>query len=180
MQPSALILVGVISTASGICGSLFWPFLQRRYGWTNHRILVTLVILCSMVPAYGCLGFLSVLRRAKFGGLTTQGEMFGLAMYFGQSSPSFAIISYGLSVIKARYMARFRAMRGLCMPSYFLQAKKLDGSYNILPNPTFHLNIVHRRYGLYSITDKVRSGPPLWLKSFLISVYSPVPSSALL
>jgi len=83
MQPSALILVGVITTTSGICGSLFWPFIQRRYGWTNHKVLIMLVVLCSMVPAYGCLGFLTVLRRAKFGGLTTQGEMFGLAVYFG-------------------------------------------------------------------------------------------------
>jgi UMF1 family MFS transporter len=85
MRPSALILVGVITTTSGICGSLFWPFIQRRYGWTNHKVLIMLVIMCSMIPAYGCLGFLTVLRRAKFGGLTTQGEMFGLAVYFGPS-----------------------------------------------------------------------------------------------
>jgi len=83
MQPSALILVGALTTTAGICGSLLWPFIQRRCRWTNHKILIMLVVLCSMVPAYGCLGFLAVLRRAKFGGLTTQGEMFGLAVYFG-------------------------------------------------------------------------------------------------
>ena len=56
-------------------------------------MLITLVILCSLIPAYGCLGFLSLFRSndedvdfnttARFGGLTTQEEMFGLAIYFG-------------------------------------------------------------------------------------------------
>jgi len=35
-----------------------------------------------MIPAYGCLGFFFQ-GRARFGGLTTQGEMFALAVYFG-------------------------------------------------------------------------------------------------
>ena len=53
-------------------------------GWTNLRVLVTLVCLASLIPAYGCLGFLRVFRegRVRFGGLTTPGEMYGLAVYF--------------------------------------------------------------------------------------------------
>ncbi|KAF8151761.1 autophagy-related protein 22-like protein [Crassisporium funariophilum] len=82
MSPSALILVGVLTPTSGILGSLAWPILQRRFAWTNLQVLVGLVIMASMIPAYGCLGFL-VQGRARFGGLTTQGEMFGLAVYFG-------------------------------------------------------------------------------------------------
>ena len=84
MPPSSLILIGIITPVSGIAGSLLWPHVQRRNGWSNLRILVTLVSLASIVPAYGCLGFLSVFRngRVKFGGLTTPGEMYGLAVYF--------------------------------------------------------------------------------------------------
>ncbi|KAG6848694.1 hypothetical protein H0H93_014822 [Arthromyces matolae] len=37
MQPSALILVGVLTPTSGILGSLAWPHLQRRYGWSNLK-----------------------------------------------------------------------------------------------------------------------------------------------
>jgi UMF1 family MFS transporter len=84
MQPSALILIGVITPSSGILGSLVWPVMQRRYGWSNLKVLITLVVMASMIPAYGCLGFVPVFRKVKFGGLTTQGEMFGLAVYFGQ------------------------------------------------------------------------------------------------
>ena len=82
MSPSALILVGVLTPTSGILGSLAWPFLQRRFAWTNLQVLVLLVIMASMIPAYGCLGFIFQ-GRTKFGGLTSQEEMFGLAVYFG-------------------------------------------------------------------------------------------------
>ncbi|KAJ7186951.1 autophagy-type protein 22, partial [Mycena filopes] len=85
MEPSSLIVIGVLTPLAGILGSLLWPRLQRRFGWSNLRVLITLVVLASAIPAYGCLGFLPVFRRGdvKFGGLTTQGEMFGLALYFG-------------------------------------------------------------------------------------------------
>lgn len=82
MSPSALILVGILTPTSGILGSLVWPVLQRKLGWSNLRILVVLVLMASLIPVYGCLGFI-VQGRASFGGLTTQEEMFGLAIYFG-------------------------------------------------------------------------------------------------
>lgn len=85
MEPSALILIGVLAPTSGILGSLVWPIIQRKYGWTNLKVLVILVVMASAIPAYGCLGFLGIFQgNAKFGGLTTQGEMYGLAVYFGE------------------------------------------------------------------------------------------------
>ncbi|KAI0685262.1 autophagy-related protein 22-like protein [Cytidiella melzeri] len=85
MPASSLILIGIITPVSGIAGSLAWPYVQRRYAWTNLRVLVTLVCLASVAPTYGCLGFLPVFREGKvrFGGLTTPGEMYALAVYFG-------------------------------------------------------------------------------------------------
>ncbi|KAF8906966.1 autophagy-related protein 22-like protein [Gymnopilus junonius] len=82
MSPSALILIGILTPTSGILGSLSWPALQHKFGWSNLKVLVILVIMASLIPAYGCLGFLFQ-GRAKFGGLTTAGEMFVLAAYFG-------------------------------------------------------------------------------------------------
>ncbi|KAK0187277.1 autophagy-related protein 22-like protein [Armillaria mellea] len=82
MQPSALILIGVLTPCAGILGSLLWPLIQRKFLWSNLKILVILVVLCSAIPAYGCLGFVFQ-SRTRFGGLTSQGEMFGLAVYFG-------------------------------------------------------------------------------------------------
>ncbi|KAF9524222.1 MFS general substrate transporter [Crepidotus variabilis] len=82
MSASALILVGVLTPLSGILGSLLWPALQRKFKWSSQTILVILVVMASMIPAYGCLGFV-LQGRVKFGGLTTQEEMFALAVYFG-------------------------------------------------------------------------------------------------
>ncbi|TFK38412.1 MFS general substrate transporter [Crucibulum laeve] len=82
MSPSSLILIGVLTPTSGIVGSLVWPVIQRKMGWSNLRVLITLVLLASFIPVYGCLGFVFQ-GRTKFGGLTTQSEMWGLAVYFG-------------------------------------------------------------------------------------------------
>ncbi|EEB89178.1 hypothetical protein MPER_12752, partial [Moniliophthora perniciosa FA553] len=79
MPPSSLILIGVLTPMAGILGSLIWPKLQQRFGWSNLKVLVILLVLSSLVPAYGCFGFLS----PHFGGLTTPEEMFVLAVYFG-------------------------------------------------------------------------------------------------
>ena len=90
MKPAALILVGILAPTSGIIGSLVWPFLQRRFQWTNLKVLIILVIMASLMPAYGCLGFLPALRgNGRFGGLTTQEELFVLAAYFGETGCSF-------------------------------------------------------------------------------------------
>ncbi|KAG6878763.1 hypothetical protein C0993_008062 [Termitomyces sp. T159_Od127] len=86
MAPSALILIGVLTPTSGILGSLAWPAIQRRCNWPTRKVILVLVLMASAIPAYGCLGFLPVFRSggsARFGGLTTQGEMFVLAVYFG-------------------------------------------------------------------------------------------------
>ncbi|KAG0694613.1 autophagy-related protein 22-like protein [Suillus ampliporus] len=84
MQPSSLVLIGAITPTSGIIGSLVFPILQRKFMWSNLHVLVLLVTVVSLIPAYGCLGFLPIFQGAvRFGGLTTQGEMFGLAVYFG-------------------------------------------------------------------------------------------------
>ncbi|KAJ7641499.1 autophagy-related protein 22-like protein [Roridomyces roridus] len=81
MKASSLVLIGVFSPMAGIAGSLLCPIIQRRLGWSNLRVIIVIVALASLIPAYGCLGFLSIFKG--FGGLTTQGELFGLAIYFG-------------------------------------------------------------------------------------------------
>jgi UMF1 family MFS transporter len=83
MPPSSLILIGILTPLSGILGSLIWPILQKRYAWSNLKVLVILVVMASVIPAYGCLGFLPILKSLGKGGLTTPEEMFGLAVYFG-------------------------------------------------------------------------------------------------
>ncbi|KAG8887845.1 Autophagy protein 22 [Tulasnella sp. 332] len=83
MPASSLILVSILSPLAGISGSLLFPRIQKRMGWTNERTLVWLVGGAALVPVYGCLGFLLEGSGTSFGGLTTPGEMYGLAILFG-------------------------------------------------------------------------------------------------
>ncbi|TCD66054.1 Autophagy- protein 22 [Steccherinum ochraceum] len=91
MSPSALILVSILAPTSGILGSLIMPALQKRFAWSNIRVLVTLIVFASLIPVYGCIGFLPFFQHnLKFGGLTTQGEMYGLAVVFGFTYGAFS------------------------------------------------------------------------------------------
>lgn len=85
MPPSSLILVSILFPLSGILGSLLVPILQRRLGYSNKICLIWLVSLAALIPVYGCLGFLVENTNAgwRFGGLTSPGEIYGLAVFFG-------------------------------------------------------------------------------------------------
>lgn len=93
MGATSLMLIGAITPAAGILGAMLWPIAQRKFDMSNLHALAVLVCLASIVPAYGCLGFLPIFRgdpsvgatALRFGGLTTPGEMYVLAWYFGRS-----------------------------------------------------------------------------------------------
>lgn len=89
MSPSSLILIGVLTPSAGILGSLAWPYVQRRFSYSNLTMLVILVLLASLIPLYGCLGFVPALQNAKWGGLTHPGEMYVVVVYFGWCSCQF-------------------------------------------------------------------------------------------
>lgn len=98
MSSSSLVLIGALTPFSGIIGSLIWPIAQRRFDLSNLYSVVILVGMAAVIPAYGCLGFLPFFRGEtgsggedevgvmRFGGLTTPGEIYVLAVYFGEFS----------------------------------------------------------------------------------------------
>lgn len=83
LPPKALIVVGLLTPMAGIVGSLLWPRLQRMLRFSNQGILLTLILLASFVPLYGCLGFLPIFKGKPIGGLVTAHELYVLAVYFG-------------------------------------------------------------------------------------------------
>jgi len=154
MQPSALILVGVLTPTSGIIGSLVWPVLQRRYKWSNLKVLIILVILASLMPVYGCFGFLPILKgKGRFGGLTTQGELFGLAVFFGWYFCFFLIQLNSLDrpgFVYGAFQGYARAFYAELLPPG--EEARWQVFYNI---HRAKILIRRNRYGLFSITDKV-------------------------
>jgi len=87
MPSSKLILIAMISPLSGIFGSLAWPILQQCIGWSDMWMVKLLVALVGLIPLYGCLGFFPIFHKEGsilFGGLMTPGEIYGLAVFFGE------------------------------------------------------------------------------------------------
>lgn len=149
MSASSLIVVGILTPSSGILGSLVWPILQRRVGWSNLRILVMLVIMASLIPVYGCLGFLFQ-GRVRFGGLTTPGEMFGLAVYFGLSSSFCAAKLKLLNNAQVLCMELSKATHEHFTPSCCPQAKKQGGT----GFSQLRTRFVHHTTYIYSVVLK--------------------------
>lgn len=96
MSASSLIILGALGPSAGIIGAIAWPIAQKRLNLTNLHAMIILVGGMLFIPIYGCLGFLPIFRpptesleetdmgTMKFGGLTTAGEMYVLATYFGE------------------------------------------------------------------------------------------------
>lgn len=73
-------------------------------------MIMILVVLASLAPAYGCLGFLPLFQRLGFGGMNHPNEMYGLAVYFG--TPLFALLVTFRSPDRGHGRVRVR-----CIPS---------------------------------------------------------------
>ena len=132
-----------------------FPTLQHKFMWSNLHVLVLLVMMVSLIPAYGCLGFLPIFKgTVRFGGLTTQGEMFGLAVYFGLCLCKIALASFDrLSLSQVLRTVHSRATLELSTRNYYLLGKKPDGM--CLSQHSMQKSNMLVRYGLFSITDKV-------------------------
>lgn len=142
MPATSLVLIGAITPLSGIIGSLAWPRLQRKLGWSNLRALVALVLVAAVIPLYGCLGFLPWLKGAKFGGLTTKGEMWALAVYFGTFTRVWFLDESSMLTTPKR------GFQGSVYGAFQSYARSVFAEL-IPPGEEA------RWYGLYSITDKV-------------------------
>jgi MFS transporter, UMF1 family len=87
MQPSSLVLVGVLTPSAGILGALLWPVVQRRLRLSSPLVLILLVVGASVIPLYGVIGLFSP-RSARWG-LRVPAEMYVLAVYFGTQYGAF-------------------------------------------------------------------------------------------
>ena len=100
-------------------------------------MVMILVVLASLAPAYGCLGFLPLFQRIGFGGMNSPGEMYGLAVYFGASTHTSGPLP--LTVTAAGFV--YGAFQAYARAFYAELIPKGDEA---------------KWYALYSITDKVR------------------------
>ena len=83
MEPWALGMINVISTASGIIGAFSWSFISQKLRLKAHQTILACIALFELIPLYGLLGYLPFVKAWGVGGLQQPWEMYPLAAIYG-------------------------------------------------------------------------------------------------
>ncbi|KAI0483128.1 autophagy-related protein 22-like protein [Xylariaceae sp. FL0804] len=83
MSPSALGLINVISTCTGVMGAFSWSFISRHFKLKPHQTVLGCIALFEVIPIYGLLGYLPFVRQWGVVGLQQPWEMYPLAAVYG-------------------------------------------------------------------------------------------------
>ncbi|GAB1736209.1 hypothetical protein NU219Hw_g6882t1 [Hortaea werneckii] len=83
MESSALALINVMVTLSGIAGAFTWSKVSRMMQLTPSQTILTCICLFELIPLYGLLGYVPAIRRLGCLGLQQQWEMYPLGAVYG-------------------------------------------------------------------------------------------------
>ncbi|KAK5658747.1 hypothetical protein OQA88_1556 [Cercophora sp. LCS_1] len=83
MEPWALGLINVISTAAGIVGAFSWSYISRRFKLQAHQTILVCIALFELIPIYGLMGYLPFVKNWGVFGLQQPWEMYPLAAIYG-------------------------------------------------------------------------------------------------
>ncbi|KAL2161584.1 hypothetical protein VTH06DRAFT_8146 [Thermothelomyces fergusii] len=83
MEPWALGMINVISTMAGIAGAFSWSSISRRLRLQAPQTILACIGLFELIPLYGLLGYLPLVRGWGVFGLQQPWEMYPLAAVYG-------------------------------------------------------------------------------------------------
>ncbi|OLL23238.1 Autophagy-related protein 22-2 [Neolecta irregularis DAH-3] len=84
IKPAGLIVIGMLSTLSGIVGAFTWSrYISPKFHLSPDSAIRLIVALSCLIPAYGLLGFIPLCRQIGFGGLINPIEIYFLALVYG-------------------------------------------------------------------------------------------------
>lgn len=73
-------IVALLAQVTGVIGGFSAPYVQTRLGLSNKRALLSLVLIMTLLPLYGCIGLIG--GPEGWGGLRTPTEMYIVASCF--------------------------------------------------------------------------------------------------
>ncbi|KAF2170676.1 hypothetical protein M409DRAFT_64320 [Zasmidium cellare ATCC 36951] len=83
MGSSALALINVIVTISGIVGALTWSKISRAMRWKPSQTILTCICIFELIPLYGLIGYIPAVQRSGSFGLQNPWEMYPLGAVYG-------------------------------------------------------------------------------------------------
>ncbi|KAK3996421.1 putative autophagy-related protein 22 [Cladorrhinum sp. PSN332] len=83
MEPWALGMINVISTATGVVGAFSWSFISKRFNLQAHQTILACIALFELIPLYGLMGYLPFVKNWGVFGLQQPWEMYPLAAVYG-------------------------------------------------------------------------------------------------
>ncbi|KAL2183793.1 autophagy-related protein 22 [Thermothelomyces heterothallicus CBS 203.75] len=83
MEPWALGMINVISTTAGIAGAFSWSYISRQLSLQAPQTILACIGLFELIPLYGLLGYLPLVRNWGVFGLQQPWEMYPLAAVYG-------------------------------------------------------------------------------------------------
>jgi UMF1 family MFS transporter len=83
MEPEALGLINVIATTAGVLGAFSWAALSRVLGLRPHQTILACIFLFEIIPIYGLLGYLPIVKGWGVIGLQQPWEMYPLGFVYG-------------------------------------------------------------------------------------------------
>ncbi|RDW78064.1 autophagy-related protein [Coleophoma crateriformis] len=83
MKPEALGLINVIATTAGVLGAFSWSAISRALGLRPHQTILACICIFEVIPIYGLLGYLPIVKRWGVIGLQQPWEMYPLGFVYG-------------------------------------------------------------------------------------------------
>jgi UMF1 family MFS transporter len=83
MKPEALGLINVIATTAGVLGAFSWSAISRLLGLRPHQTILACIFLFELIPLYGLLGYLPIVKHWGVIGLQQPWEMYPLGFVYG-------------------------------------------------------------------------------------------------
>lgn len=83
METSALAMINVIATLSGIAGAFTWSKVSRMMQLKPSQTILFCICLFELIPIYGLLGYIPAIQRLGSFGLQQPWEMYPLGAVYG-------------------------------------------------------------------------------------------------
>jgi MFS transporter, UMF1 family len=83
MASTAIAVVSIIATTSGIAGAFTWPIISKRLGLKSNQTILARIAMFEIIPIYGLLYYIPFIKGWGFGGLQQAWEIYPLAFVHG-------------------------------------------------------------------------------------------------